>query len=73
MDEQMQDDQLEPTYNSSVLKQDVALKTYPKQWMIEMGSERGSDRSVLAAQQDGVYIYIYISKLTLTLGYKLSQ
>ena len=28
MDEQRQDDQLEPTYNSSVLIQDVALKTY---------------------------------------------
>ncbi len=28
MDEQRQDDQLEPIYNSSVPIQDVALKTY---------------------------------------------
>ena len=28
MDKQRQDDQLEPTYNSSVPIQDVALKTY---------------------------------------------
>ena len=34
MDEQRQDDQLEPTYNSSALIQDVALKTYRKWWMI---------------------------------------
>ena len=30
MDEQRQDDQLEPTYNSSVPIQDVALKTNQK-------------------------------------------
>ena len=37
MDKQRQDNQLEPTYNSSVPIQDVALKTYWKQWMIEKG------------------------------------
>ena len=31
MDEQRQDDQLEPTYSSSVSIRDVALKTYQKQ------------------------------------------
>ena len=46
MDKQRQDDQLEPTYNSSVPIQDVALKTYRKQWTIEKGDRRGSRRSV---------------------------
>ena len=52
MDEQRQDDQLEPIYNSLVLIQVIALKTYREQWMIETGGERGSGRSVLAAQHD---------------------
>ena len=52
MDEQKQDDQLEPIYNSSVPIQDVALKTYRVQWTIEMGGVRGSGRSVLAARHD---------------------
>ena len=42
MDEQRQWDQLEPTYNSSVLIQDVALKTYWRQWTIEKCGRRGS-------------------------------
>ena len=41
MDEQRQDVQLEPTYNSSVLIQDVFLKTCQKQWTIEKGVEKG--------------------------------
>ena len=49
MDEQRRDDQLEPIYNSSVPIQDVALKTYREQWMIETGGGRGSGRCVLAA------------------------
>ena len=48
MNEQRQDDRLEPIYNSSVPIQDVALKTYQKRWTIE----RESGRSVLAAQCD---------------------
>ena len=52
MDEQMQDDQLEPIYSSSVPIRDVALKTYRKQWTIEKGSERGSRISVLMARYD---------------------
>ena len=52
MDEQRQDDQLEPIYNSSMLIQDVALKTYREQWTIETGGKRGSGRSVLAARHD---------------------
>ena len=52
MDEQRQDDQLESTYNSSMLIQDVALKTKWKQWMIEKGGMRGSGISVLMAQHD---------------------
>ena len=48
MDEQRQDNQLEPIYSYSVLIQDVALKTYWERWVIETGGERVSGRSVLA-------------------------
>ena len=48
MDEQRQNDQLEPTYNSSV----VALKTNRKRWTIKKGGERGSGRSALMARHD---------------------
>ena len=41
MDEQRQDDQLEPIYNNSVPIQDVDLKTYRERWTTEMGGERG--------------------------------
>ena len=37
MDEQRQDDQPEPIYNSSVPIKDVALKTYQERWTIETG------------------------------------
>ena len=60
MDEQRQHVQLEPTYNSSVLIQDEALKTYRKRWTIEKGGGRGSGRSVLIPQPNDIYIYIYI-------------
>ena len=50
MDEQRFHNQLELTYNSSVKIQDIAWKT--SRWTIEMGGERGSGRSVLAAQND---------------------
>ena len=52
MDEQMQDDQREPTYNSSVPIQDVALKTYRKWWTIEKGDGRGLGISVQMAWHD---------------------
>ena len=52
MDEQMEDDQLEPIYNSSVPLQDIPLKTYQESGTIEMGDEKGSGRSVLAARHD---------------------
>ena len=52
IDEQRQDDQLEPIYNSSVPIQDVAWKTSQERWTIETGSERGSGRSVLVARHD---------------------
>ena len=42
MDEQRQDDKLEPTYNSYVPIQNVALKSYRKGWKIEKGGERES-------------------------------
>ena len=52
MDEQRQDDQLEPIYNSFVPIRDVAQKTSRKRRTIEMDDERGSGRSVLAAHDD---------------------
>ena len=52
MDKQRQDNQLEPTYSSSVLIQDVALKTCRKQSTIKRGGKRGSGISVLMAQRD---------------------
>ena len=50
MDEQRQDDQLEPTHDSSVRIQDVALKTNQKRWTTEKGGERGT--SVLMVRHD---------------------
>ena len=52
MDEQKMDDQLEPTYNSSLPIQDVALKTCWKQWTIEKGGKKGSGISALMARHD---------------------
>ena len=55
MDEQNQDDQLEPTYNSSVPIQDVALKSYRERWTIEKGGGRESGRPALVARYDDEY------------------
>ena len=52
MEEQRQDDQLEPTYNSSVSIQDVTLKIYRKRWTIEKGGGDGLGISVLMARHD---------------------
>ena len=52
MDEQKQEDQLETIYYSSVLIQDVALKTYRKRWKIEKGGGRESGISVLMVRDD---------------------
>ena len=49
---QRQDNQREPTYNSSVPIQDVSLKSYCKWWTVEKGGGRGSGRSVLMGQHD---------------------
>ena len=49
MDEEKQDDQLEPIYNSSVAIQGIAWKTCREGWTIETGGERRSGRAVLAA------------------------
>ncbi len=43
MDEQRQGDQLKLIYNSSVPIQNVALKTYQKQWTIEKVREIHAD------------------------------
>ena len=58
IDNQRQDDQLEPIYNTSVPIQDVALKTYRKLWILETCSERGSGRSVLSVRHDHVIIQL---------------
>ena len=50
--EQKQDDQLEPTYGSSVMIRDVALRTYQKRWTIGRSGERGSRISVQMAWHD---------------------
>ena len=52
MNEQRQDDQLEPTYSSSVPIWDVSLKTCRKQWTIEKGGAKESGIAVLMAQHD---------------------
>ena len=52
MGEQRQDDQLEPTYSSSVPILDVAVRTCQKQWTIGRGGERGSGISVLMVRHD---------------------
>ena len=52
MDEQRQDDQREPIYNSSVPKHRAAWTTYREWWTIETVGERGSGRSTLAARHD---------------------
>ena len=74
MDDQKQDDQLEPIYNSSVPIQDIALKTSLERRTIKMGDERGSGGSVLAARHDNdvctqfnVFNYCFVS-LTIQLN-----
>ena len=52
IDEQRQDDQPEPTYNSSVPIRGVTLRTCRKLWTIEKGGERGSGISVFLVRQD---------------------
>ena len=52
MDVQRQDDQLEPTYSSSVPIRDVGLRTCRKQWTIGRGGERRSAISMLIARHD---------------------
>ena len=51
-DEQVLGDQPEPIYNSSVLTQYVAWKTYRKRWTIETSGVRGSGKSVQASRHD---------------------
>ena len=52
MANQKQDDQLEHTYSSCVMIQDVTLKTCQRRWMIGRRGETGSGISVLAARHD---------------------
>ena len=57
MDEQRQDDLLEPTYSSSVPIRNVALRICQKQWTIEKVGKRGSGISVLMARDDDDDMY----------------
>ena len=52
MDEQRQEDQLEPTNSSSVSIRDVSQRTYRKQWTLERGCESGSEISLLMVRHD---------------------
>ena len=52
IDKQRLDDQLDPTYSSSVPIRDVVLKTCRKQWTIEKGGKKGSGISVLMVRHD---------------------
>ena len=58
VNEQRQDDQLEPTHSSSLPILDIALKTCWKHWAIENGGEKGSETSMLAARHDYIYTNI---------------
>ena len=63
MDEQRQGGQQEPTFNSSMPIQDIALKMYRKPCMIEKGGRIGSGISVLMSRHDDddvIYIYMYL-------------
>ena len=69
MNEQRQDDQLEPTYGSYVAIRDVVLKTCWKQWTKEKDGEKGPGISVLMAWHDDEYIYIYIYIINIYVSY----
>ena len=58
MDDQWQDDQQEPTYNSSVPIHDVALNTKRKQWTIENACKRRSDRFVQIVWYDDDDVFL---------------
>ena len=58
MDEQRQDDQLEPIYNRSVQIQDIALKTSREQRTIETGDEKG-----LGQRDMTMIMMIYINRI----------
>ena len=70
MDKQSQDDQLEPTYSSSVPIQDVTLKTCRKPWTVEKGGEKGSRISMPMAQHDDCDDYSFNEKLELFIEIK---
>ena len=87
MDEQRQDDQLEPICSGSVPILNVALKTCRKQLTIEKGGKWGSGISVLMAQHNDddflvdsfsfpcyflLYCFFLLSFIRLSLFYSLS-
>ena len=60
MAEQKLDDQVKPTYSSSVRIRDVALETCQRRWTIGRSGEReGQGYPCLATWHDDIYIYIY--------------
>ena len=62
MNVQRQDDQLEPTYSSSVPIRDVAFRTCRKQWTLGRGGKREAGISVIIARHDvdddDVHLYL---------------
>ena len=58
MNEQRQDNQLEPIYNSSVIE-DIALKIFREQWTIVSGGERRSGWCVLTVRHDDDDAFTY--------------
>ena len=61
MDEQRQDDQLEPIYNSSVPIQNITLKSSRERWTIKTGSERVREiRAGKATWWWWIYVRIYL-------------
>ena len=52
MEGQMEEDQLEPLYNSSVPIQDVVLKTLRERWTIQTGGESRPGRYLLVVRHD---------------------
>ena len=61
MNEQRQDDKLEPIYNSPVLIQGAALKTIRGRSTIGTCGKRGSGRSVLAVRHDDDDCYVSLT------------
>ena len=71
-------DQLEPTYNCSVLIQDVAWKTNRKQWTIRINGGKGSRKSVPVVRHDNnhhvfILALLYVSNVDVPLNKEINK